>query len=273
MTAQGAAGGSGRAELVAKAHALLAAHHAPLPLVLANAWDVVSAKAVEAAGFHFVATSSRAIGDLLGEPDNDSSDPDLIFNFLGRIAGAVHTPVSADLQAGLRLPPGELVDRLLRAGVVGCNLEDTDHHGPGVLVEVERQAAYLAAVRAAAETHGVHVVINARIDTFVRKVGDEGEQLAEAIRRGRLYFDAGVDCVYPIALADPATIARLVDELPGPINIIARRGGMSVAELADLGVHRISLGAGLHQLATAQLKQTLARLAAGESFTEVWPRG
>ena len=261
------------AVLAAKAQALLAAHASGRPLILANAWDVVSARAVEAAGFAFVATSSRAIADLFGEPDSDSSDPDLVFDFVGRITRAVQCPVTADLQAGLQLPADQLVDRILAAGAAGCNLEDTDHHGPGVLVDAGRQAERLAQVRAAADARGVHVVINARVDTFVRKVGDEGEQLAEAIRRGNLYLEAGADCVYPIGLADPAAIARLVSELQGPINVIARRGGPTTAELAALGVHRISMGAGLHQLEAAHFQQTLARLAAGESVTEVWPGG
>ncbi len=261
------------ATLAAKAEAFRAAHHGERPLVLANAWDVVSAKAVEAAGFGSVATSSRAIGDSLGEPDNDSSEPDLVFDLLGRIAVAVAVPVSADLQAGLRLEPDELVGRMLAAGLVGCNLEDTDHHGPGVLVDADRQAEYLSAVRAAADSHGVHIVINARVDTFVRKVGDDAQQLAEALRRGRLYLEAGADCVYPIALADPAAIARLVGELTGPLNIIARRGGLTVPQLAALGVRRISMGAGIHQLAMADLGMRLARIVAGESLAEIWPAG
>lgn len=260
-------------ELAAKADQLLAAHHAARPLVLPNAWDVVSAKAVEAAGFVAVATSSRAVGDSLGEPDNDSSDPGLIFDVIHRIAGGVGLPLTADLQAGLQLDPEELVGRILAAGVVGCNLEDTDHHGAGVLVDAERQGEYLASVRAAADARGVHLVINARVDVFVRKVGDAAEQLAEAVRRGRRYLEAGADCVYPIALGDPAAISRLVQELPGPVNIIARRGGLTIPELAELGVRRISMGAGVHQLAMADLGARLARIAAGESLGQVWPAG
>ena len=261
------------ATLAAQAAAFGAAHHGDAPLVLANAWDVISAKAVEAAGFEFVATSSRAIGDMLGEPDNDSSDPDLIFDVLRRIAAGVAVPVSADLQAGLGLKPAELVDRMLAAGLVGCNLEDTDHHGSGVLVDADRQAGYLSDVRAAAEARGVGIVINARVDTFVRKFGDDAQQLAEALRRGRLYLEAGADCVYPIALADTAAIARLASELAGPLNIIARRGGLTVPQLAALGVRRISMGGGIHQLAMADLGARLARIAAGDSLAEIWPAG
>jgi 2-methylisocitrate lyase-like PEP mutase family enzyme len=265
-----AAGGA--PDLAARADALLAAHHAGRPLVLPNAWDVASARAIEAAGF-FVATSSNAIAAVIGERDDDSSRPDVIFDWIRRIARAVAVPVTADLQAGYRLPAGELVQRLLDAGAVGCNLEDTDHHGPGPLVDADRQADYLAAARAAAEALGVHVVINARVDTFVRKVGDEAAQLEEALRRGRRYVEAGADCVYPIMAAAPAAVRRLAAELPGPININARRGGLTVQELAELGVRRISFASGVHQLVTAHLQADLGRLAAGASLAQVWPPG
>lgn len=258
-------------ELADRAGILLAAHHADAPLVLPNAWDVVSAQVVADAGFAAVATSSSAVAAALGESDDDTTDPNLVFDVVARIARAVPVPVSADIQAGYRLAPEEIVDRLLAAGAVGCNLEDTDHHGPGVLVDAERQAAFLAAVRRAADARGVHVVINARVDSFIRKVGDADAQLADGTRRARLYLDAGADCVYPIALADPGTISAFVTAVHGPVNIIARRTGPTIAELAALGVRRISLGGGLHQLATAQLRDAVTRLAAGAGLGEVWP--
>jgi 2-methylisocitrate lyase-like PEP mutase family enzyme len=263
----------GSEELARLAGALLAAHQAEQPLVLPNAWDVASARAVEAAGF-FVATSSNAIAAVIGERDDDSSQPDVVFGWLSRIAGAVSVPVTADLQAGYQLPAAELVDRLLAAGAVGCNLEDTDHHaGGGPLLDAHHQAAYIRAVRDAADARGVHVVINARVDTFVRKVGTEQEQLAEALRRGERYFAAGADCVYPIMAADPAAIRRLAAELPGPINVNARRGGLTVQQLAELGVRRISFASGIHQLSVAHLGADLARLAAGTSLANLWPAG
>ena len=259
------------ADLAGRAAALLAAHEGDGALILPNAWDVASAKAVEAAGF-FVATSSNAIAAVIGERDDDSSRPEVIFDWIGRMARAVSVPLTADLQAGYGLPPDELVDRLLAAGAVGCNLEDTDHHGGGSpLVDADQQARYLGDVRAAADARGVHLVLNARVDSFVRKVGDEAAQLAEALRRGRLYVEAGADCVYPIMAADPAAIRRLASELPGPININARRGGLSIAELADLGARRISLASGLHQLAMAHVASDLGRLRGGESLAGLWP--
>ena len=258
-----------RYDLAGQAEQLLAAHHGGEPLLLANVWDASSARAIEAAGFRFVATSSRAVAQVLGEADDDSSDPEVIFDWTGRIARAVSVPVTADVEAGFGLAPTELVDRLLAAGVVGCNLEDTDHRGDGVLVDADRQASYIADVRAASEKAGVHIVVNARTDTFIRRVGDERAQLDEAIRRGRLYLEAGADCVYPIAVARTADVALLVSSVPGPLNLLALRGGLSIAELAGLGVRRISLASGVFQLVVERLSQVADALVRGVGLDEL----
>lgn len=252
-----------RSELATAADVLLAAHHAPTPLVLPNAWDVASARIVEAAGFHAIATSSHAVAEVLGGADDDSNDPDVVLPFLARIAAAVRVPVTADVEAGYRLSPDELVERLLDAGIVGCNLEDSDHHGDGVLVDADRQAARLAAVRAAADAAGVHLVINARVDSVLRKVGDDDVQLDDAIRRGTAYLAAGADCVYPIMLVDPARIRRFTAAVPGPVNVIARAGGPRPDELAHLGVRRISFGGGLHRVVLDHLRTAVAGIASG----------
>lgn len=252
-----------RSALAAAAEVLLAAHHRPAPLVLPNVWDVASARAVVAAGFPVIATSSRAIGGVLGLPDDDTSDPDDIFAFLARISAAVDGPLTADLEGGYRLEPAELVDRMLAAGIVGCNLEDTDHHGDGVLIDPERQAAFLGGVRAASEAAGVHVVINARIDTFIRATGDPRHQLDDAVQRGRLYLAAGADCAYPIMLADRETIRTVTEALPGPVNVMAHLGGLGIADLAGLGVKRISFGSGLHDLAIERFRAAVTDLASG----------
>lgn len=248
-------------DLSTRADELLAAHHGERPLVLPNVWDVSSARAVEEAGFPVVATSSRAIANVLGIADDDSSDPDLIFGHVGRISGALSCPVTADLEAAFGLTPSELVDRMLAVGVVGCNLEDSDHHGTGVLVDSGQQATFLSQVRSAANAKGVHVVINARVDCFIRHLGNDEEQLAEGIRRARLYFEAGADCVYPIALVDRERIAQFVSAMPGPVNVQARRDTPDLNELAQMGVRRVSLASGLFNLTYDYLRSSLGNLA------------
>lgn len=260
---------SQRSTLDEQSTQLLAAHHRDTPLLLVNVWDAGSARAVESAGFGFVASSSRAIAHVLDEADDDSSDPDLIFAFLGRLARAVSVPVTADLEGGLGVTPAELVARLLEAGVVGCNLEDADHHGGGLLLDAERQATYLSEVRNATEKAGIHLVINARTDAFIRHAGDDDTQLEEAIRRGRLYLEAGADCVYPIAVTSTAQVAALVASVPGPLNFLAGRGGLSIAELTALGARRISLGSGMFQLMASRLDETLSVLARGAALDDL----
>lgn len=238
---------------MASADDLRALHRPGDPLVLANAWDAASARIVAEAGFPAVATSSAAVAEVHGAPDADVLDPELAFGAVREIAAAVSVPVTADMEAGYRLDPGEFARRLLDAGAVGCNLEDTDHHGGGVLVPAEEHAERLAAVASAG------VVVNARIDAYVRRVEDP---LAETLRRGRLYREAGAACVYPIFLADLAQIRELVAEL-GTVNVLLRPGGPSVAELAEAGVARISVGSGLFRLAQERVREAAERLRAG----------
>lgn len=255
------AGGGG--DLAAAAEQLRLAHHREAPLLLPNAWDVASARVVAAAGFPAVATSSRAVAQVLGVADDDSSDPEVIFDFIARIAGGVDVPVTADLEGGFQLPAADLVGKILAAGLAGCNLEDSDHHGSGTeaLLPAERQAAYLAEVRAAAAARGVHVVLNARIDTFVRGSWEGPARIEETVRRAKLYLEAGADCVYPIMVADRADAAALVEAIPGPVNLIAHGTIDEARELAALGARRISFGSGIFTAVTKRHAEIVAALA------------
>ena len=199
-----------KANLAQQAELLRSLHHDSRPLMLPNAWDVSSARAVEAAGFPVVATSSYAVADSLGLADDDSMPPSMAFGAVGRVATAVSVPVTADIEAGYQLSPVELVAALLGAGAVGCNLEDGDHHGSGVLVPMERQVERLRAVRQASESAGVSIVINARTDVFIREAGEPESRLEEGIRRGKAYLAAGADCIYPIGLTDADAIRTFV---------------------------------------------------------------
>jgi 2-methylisocitrate lyase-like PEP mutase family enzyme len=228
--------------------------------VLPNAWDVASARAVAGAGFPVIATSSHAVAASLGYPDSDAMPAQTAFEAVARIAAGVDLPVTADIEAGYRLPAADLVDRLLDAGAVGCNLEDTDHHGPDVLVPIEGQVERLAAVREAADAAGVPIVINARVDVFLRRIGTPESQLAEGVRRGRAYLEAGADCVYPIGLTDPNTIERFVREVGAPVNAWLRPDGPSLDTLSRLGVARVSLAGGLFRRAMAEVERALDEL-------------
>jgi 2-methylisocitrate lyase-like PEP mutase family enzyme len=251
-----------RPTLAALADQLLALHRPGDPLVLVNAWDAASARAVATAGAVAIGTSSAAVAASLGTVDDDRMDVDLAFEAVRRVAAATTLPVTADLEAGYRLSADELVGRLLAAGAVGCNLEDTDHHDRvGEQAAAEEFASRIGDVRAAADAVGVHVVLNARIDTLV--LGGSGpEALDEIAVRAQQYLAAGADCVYPIRLADPAEVAVVVAATGGRVNANVAIGTPPSA-LAAAGAARISIGPQGHHRAMDHLAQlaaaTLAR--------------
>jgi 2-methylisocitrate lyase-like PEP mutase family enzyme len=242
-------------------------HHGSEPLVLPNAWDAASARAALEAGFPVVATTSSGMSAALGYADGEHTPVDEMFWGIARIARAVEgTPVTADIEAGYGLSPAELVGRLLEAGAVGCNLEDTDHSRGQALRDAEEQAIRLRALKDAASARGVNVVLNARIDVFLRAT--VGSTLEETIRRGRLYAAAGADCIFPIGAPDEDTIAALVQRIPAPVNVIAGfRGAPGLQRLRELGVRRISYAGRLHR---ASATDHLRRLEAIHRWEDIY---
>jgi 2-methylisocitrate lyase-like PEP mutase family enzyme len=216
------------------------------PLVLPNAWDAASARMVEAAGFPVVATSSFATAVILGYDDGEAAPVEEVLAAAARIVRAVRLPVTVDFERGYGLAPAELVERFAATGAVGLNLEDSNPP-TGEMIDAAEQTDFLAAVRSSAVAAGVDLVINARTDSFVRGAGSPDEQLAASIDRGKRYLAAGVDCVYPIAAGDPDVIRALVEGIPGPVNAGYGQGKLSLAELADLGVARVSFGPTVQQ--------------------------
>jgi 2-methylisocitrate lyase-like PEP mutase family enzyme len=220
-------------------------------LLLPNAWDVASARAVAAAGFPVVATSSGAVAASLGYEDHEHAPRAEMLAAATRIARGVDVPVTVDLEAGYGLEPAELVDTLATMGVAGCNLEDTDHT-TGRLRDITNHAAWLHAVRDAASARGYGLVINARIDVFLvaaRSQPEAGHQIDyvdEALRRADAYAEAGADCVFPILLWERDALAAFATQAPTGVNILRIPPAPSELELADLGVARVSYGHLLH---------------------------
>jgi 2-methylisocitrate lyase-like PEP mutase family enzyme len=221
------------------------------PLVLPNVWDPGTARLVVEAGFPVVATSSAAVAESLGYRDHEGAAVKEMFAAVARITRAVDVPVTVDAEAGYGLSPEELVGRLLETGVVGCNLEDTNH-ADGGLTPADRQAEYLSEVRAAA---GEDLVINARVDVFLH-AADQSAALAEGVARARAYLEAGADCVYPILVRSTEVLRSFVAEVGAPVNATLLPE-LTVADLAAAGVARISLAAGLWRRTQAVLRDEL----------------
>jgi 2-methylisocitrate lyase-like PEP mutase family enzyme len=245
---------------------LRALHQVGNPLVLVNAWDAASARQVEGAGAAAIGTTSAAVAASLGVPDDNTMGP-LAFDAVRRIAAHASVPVTADLEGGYDMSGRELVDGLLGAGAVGCNVEDSDHRTPGTLRDAEGHAARLSEIRSAASSRGVDIVLNARIDTVIHDVdGDLAAVFDETERRARLYLEAGADCVYPIRLTDLGLIARLTEELAAPVN--ANLGpSVTVQDVTAAGVSRLSIGPMAHVRAMADLGRRAERLHNDASAT------
>jgi 2-methylisocitrate lyase-like PEP mutase family enzyme len=254
--------------LEARCERLRSLHVPGEPLLLPNAWDVATARAVVAAGFPVVATTSAGVAAALGHEDHEGAPAEEMLDAAARIVGAVDVPVTVDAEAGYGLAPEALVAALRRVGAAGCNLEDSDH-AAGRIREVAEQAAWLRAVRRAASDAGYPLVLNARIDVFLAAfLAGSGEPqrtlVAEASRRAEAYVEAGADCVFPIALSARDALGEVLAAAPGPVNVIAGPRSPSLGELADLGVARVSWGPLLHREAMEAFAGRLRSLGAGQ---------
>ena len=237
------------ARLAALADRLRELHEGPDLLVLPNAWDVASARAFLALGVPALATTSGGVAESLGYEDGEAAPPDAMLDAVARIASAIDDrPLTADLEGGYGLEPDDLVARLLDVGAVGLNLEDSDHRHGG-LRPADEQAEFIAAVKAAGRASGVDIVLNARVDVFIREAGAPETRMEEGLRRARLYAAAGADCIYPIWLADAGEISTFVAGVDRPVNVYARTAAPSIATLRALGVRRVTFGTELFRAA------------------------
>ncbi|MDG6109176.1 isocitrate lyase/phosphoenolpyruvate mutase family protein [Dactylosporangium aurantiacum] len=206
-------------------------HRAGEPLVLPNAWDVASARMLAAAGFPAIGTTSLGVAAANGLPDGQDATGEESLRLVRRIAG-LPCHVSVDIERG---SVREAV-AVAAAGAAGINVEDA--MGP-----VERQVRLIRAVKR--EVPGLFV--NARTDTHWQR----GGELREALRRVRAYVDAGADGVFVPGLRAPADIAAVVRAVDVPVNVLHEPCGPTVAELAELGVRRVSTGSLLFRVALA----------------------
>jgi 2-methylisocitrate lyase-like PEP mutase family enzyme len=238
--------------------------HDRRPLVLPNAWDAASARIMELAGAPAIATTSAAISWALGRRDGQQLQRDEMLQAVGRIAGAVALPLTADIEGGYGngavSDVAETVRVLIEMGVVGINLEDSPGRDGLALLPPEAHAARLRAARQAALEAGGDLVINARTDVYLFAVGAPETRFEEAVRRGNQYLDAGADCVFVPGVIDADTIAALVRALDGPLNVMAMPGAPNIARLGELGVARVSVGSAIAQAALAATRQAAHEL-------------
>jgi len=243
---------------VEKAKRFAELHVAGTPLLLYNAWDAGSAKAILEAGANAIATSSWSVAAAQGYGDGEAIPIGFAEQIVGRITATVDIPVTVDFEGGYSEDDGELaanIARLLDLGVIGINFEDRIVKGSG-LYSVERQARRIAAIRKAAAQNAVDLFINARTDAFFEH-GDDA--VGEALDRAKAYAAAGASGFFVPGLVNDALIGRVAEAVTLPVNVMVMDGVPSNRRLSELGVARISYGPipyvramiGLRQEATA----------------------
>lgn len=233
-------------------------------LTLPNAWDAMSARLVEAAGADAIATTSAGVSWALGYPDGQGLTRDAMVDAVRRIVQAVRIPVTADVESGYGdgspADVAETVRAIINAGAVGVNFEDSPGKNGAPLLDLAVQAERLSAARAEAREAGVDIFINARIDTYLKKIGDDATRFEETVRRAHAYVAAGADGVFVPLISDADTIQRVAGAVGAPLNVIGGPGVPSIAELRQLGVARVSVGPGLARAVMAFVRRSATDL-------------
>lgn len=232
-------------EQKAKAQALLALHTSGTLLILPNVWNPIGARVLEKEGYPAVATASAAIAESLGYTDGENIQLETMLEVLFRISRSVDVPVTADIEAGYAETVDELkenIARVMATGVVGINIEDSLVEGEP-LRSIAAQCERIAAVRDVAARYDMHLVINARVDSFLSKsFSSPQEKIEDAILRAKAYAEAGADCIYPIGPGDRETLSILRERITAPLNALASPKALGLADMQRLGMNRVSFG-------------------------------
>jgi len=238
-------------------------------LVLPNVWDVASARIVEQAGFPAIATSSAGVAFALGYPDGEVISREEMAAAVARITAHVAVPVTADMESGYGRRPEDAaatVRAAIAAGAVGMNFEDSPGERGEPLLPETQQVERVRAARQAADASGVPFVLNARTDVFLEQVGEPAARVEHAVRRLNAYRAAGADCLFAPGVTDADTIATLVRQVKGPLNVLASAASPPVPELERLGVARVSLGSGPMRAGLTALKRLTEELRGAGTY-------
>jgi 2-methylisocitrate lyase-like PEP mutase family enzyme len=221
--------------------------------LMPNAWDIGSAKLLVSAGFKTIGTTSAGIAFSLGHPDNIFCSPDarlerdIMMTRIESIAQSVSVPLNADLEGGFGVTPEIVFDTIklaIKAGAVGGNIEDYTGNENKPLFEISLAVERIKAARKAIDESGIPFVLVGRTDSVNVNLQNA---FNDAVLRANLYREAGADCIFVPGISNSTTISRLLKEVDGPINVVMGLTGseLTVSELKDLGVRRISIGGSL----------------------------
>ena len=223
-----------------KAERFLALHHGDRPLLMPNPWDAGSARLLAWLGFEALATTSSGSAAALGRLDYAVTRDEALAN-AAAIVEAVDLPVSADLESCFADAPegvADTVTRAIAAGLAGCSVEDFTGRRDDPIYDVELAAERVAAAAEAAHRGPVHLVLTARAENLLHGRMD----LPDTIRRLQRYQEAGADVLFAPGVSSTEDIRAVVSSVDRPVNVVARAGCPTVAEMEQLGVSRISVG-------------------------------
>ncbi len=252
-----------------KARRFLALHHEEHPLLLANAWDRGSASLLAWLGFTALATTSSGFAATLGRPDG-SVTRDEALEHAASIVTATDLPVSADLENGFADEPAGVAQTFrmaLETGLSGCSVEDYTGQPEAPLYEPVLAAERVHAAAEVAHSGPVHLVLTARAENYLHGRPD----LADTISRLQAYQEAGADVLYAPGLTDLAEIRQIVSSVDRPVNVLALPGAPTVAELAAIGVARVSVGGAFAFTALGVLIEAARELRTAGTYT-FWER-
>ncbi|HEY2817832.1 MAG TPA: isocitrate lyase/phosphoenolpyruvate mutase family protein [Casimicrobiaceae bacterium] len=239
--------------------------HASGCFVIPNPWDVGSARYLQTLGFKALATTSSGCAWSLGRPDNAVS-LDEALDHLRALANATDVPVSADFEGGFADEPeavGDNVARALATGIAGLSIEDSTGRPGEPLYDLAVARARVEAARAAIDAIDSTAVLTARAEGFLVGRND----LSDVIMRLTAYAEAGADCLYAPGLRTADTIRTVVAAVaPKPVNVLVSSAGMAVADLAALGVRRISVGGALARTAWGAFMRAAIAISEQGSF-------
>ncbi|MCP4329797.1 MAG: isocitrate lyase/phosphoenolpyruvate mutase family protein [Alphaproteobacteria bacterium] len=257
-------------DLQAKARRFHDLHHGDGAFIMPNAWNAGSARILAAGGFEALGTTSAGVTYGRGVPEYEYRVPgEEMLEAFGHIAAAVDVPVNGDLEAGYGDSPeavAETIRQSVAHGMVGGGIEDHTGDPASPLYDAEHAADRIRAARAAADDTGIPYTLTARAECYLVSHPDP---FAESVRRLNLYREAGADCLYAPGTKDKDTIAALVREVDGPVNVVMGLAGvaLSARELEDLGVKRISIGGSLARAAMAVVRDAAREMAEAGTFT------
>ncbi len=258
-----------------KAQRFLNLHTRAGCFLMPNAWDAGSAKMLVASGFTTIGTTSAGIAFALGHPDNAFCSAQARVNKeamlaeIKAIAQAVAVPVNADLEGGFGDSPADVADAIkaaIAAGAVGGNIEDYTGIKDKPLYDISLSVERIQAAREAIDSSGIPFVLVARTD---RLNINQDNGFAQAVQRANLYREAGADCLFLPGASDVATVSKLVQEIDGPLNVVMGLNGsdVSVAQLKDIGVRRISIGGSLARALYFKMRQAAEEMLHRGTFT------